>query len=90
MTVMRSHVFFARTRQTKNGQIPTLQEAHLSNGNAVQIIGKVNPDLSVRVLSSLDLGTGVGTSSLPAANPSPDAGRGLVFLIRQPMQPCSI
>ncbi|KKY36282.1 putative dna replication factor a subunit ssb3 [Diaporthe ampelina] len=35
------------------------REAHLSNGNAVQIIGKVNPDLSVRVLSSLDLGTGV-------------------------------
>ncbi|KAL2290483.1 hypothetical protein FJTKL_15570 [Diaporthe vaccinii] len=37
------------------------REAHLSNGNAVQIIGKVNPDLSIRVLSSLDLGAGVGT-----------------------------
>ncbi|KAG8158978.1 hypothetical protein KVR01_011421 [Diaporthe batatas] len=35
------------------------REAHLSNGNAVQIIGKVNPDLSVKVLSSLDMGTGV-------------------------------
>ncbi|KAK2602472.1 hypothetical protein N8I77_009001 [Diaporthe amygdali] len=35
------------------------REAHLSNGNAVQIIGKVNPDLSIRALSSLDLGAGV-------------------------------
>lgn len=35
------------------------RDAHLSSGNAVQIIGKVNPDLSIRVLSSLDLGTGV-------------------------------
>ncbi|KAK0742284.1 hypothetical protein B0T21DRAFT_127266 [Apiosordaria backusii] len=36
-----------------------VQDAHLSPGNGVQIIGKVNPDLSVKVLSSLDLGTGV-------------------------------
>lgn len=43
-------------------EIPTMQEAHLSNGNAVQIIGKVNADLSIRALSSLDLGAGVGTS----------------------------
>ncbi|KAK4193067.1 replication factor A protein 3 [Podospora australis] len=35
------------------------RDAHLSAGNGVQIIGKVNPDLSIRVLSSLDLGTGV-------------------------------
>ncbi|KAK4127720.1 replication factor A protein 3 [Parathielavia appendiculata] len=35
------------------------REAHLSAGNGVQIIGKVNPDLSIKVLSSLDLGTGV-------------------------------
>ncbi|KAH8772670.1 replication factor A protein 3 [Diaporthe sp. PMI_573] len=35
------------------------REAHLSNGNAVQIIGKVNPDLSIRALNSLDLGAGV-------------------------------
>lgn len=38
----------------------TTQEAHLSPGKAVQVIGKVNPDLSIKVLSSLDLGTGVG------------------------------
>ncbi|KXX81760.1 Replication factor A protein 3 [Madurella mycetomatis] len=35
------------------------REAHLSAGNGVQIIGKVNPDMSVKVLSSIDLGTGV-------------------------------
>ncbi|KAF4970219.1 hypothetical protein FZEAL_10094, partial [Fusarium zealandicum] len=35
------------------------REAHLANGNAVQVIGKVNPDLSIKVLSSRDLGTGV-------------------------------
>ncbi|KAK3896590.1 hypothetical protein C8A05DRAFT_39864, partial [Staphylotrichum tortipilum] len=34
-------------------------EAHLSAGNGVQIIGKVNPDLSIKVLSSMDLGTSV-------------------------------
>ncbi|PNY29306.1 Uncharacterized protein TCAP_00775 [Tolypocladium capitatum] len=35
------------------------RDAHLTNGNAVQIIGKVNPDLSIKVLSSRDLGAGV-------------------------------
>ncbi|KAK1835848.1 replication factor A protein 3 [Podospora conica] len=35
------------------------REAHLSPGNGVQIIGKVNPDLSVKVLNALDLGTSV-------------------------------
>ncbi|KJZ70244.1 hypothetical protein HIM_10358 [Hirsutella minnesotensis 3608] len=35
------------------------RDAHLVNGNAVQIIGKVNPDLSIKVLSSRDLGPGV-------------------------------
>ncbi|KAK5662784.1 hypothetical protein OQA88_6192 [Cercophora sp. LCS_1] len=35
------------------------REAHISPGNGVQVIGKVNPDLSIKVLSSLDLGTGV-------------------------------
>jgi len=39
---------------------PRQQEAHLSAGNGVQIIGKVNPDLSIKVLSSMDLGTSVG------------------------------
>ncbi|KAK4110691.1 replication factor A protein 3 [Canariomyces notabilis] len=38
------------------------REAHLAAGNGVQIIGKVNPDLSVKVLSSIDLGTGVDYS----------------------------
>ncbi|KAL2157203.1 hypothetical protein VTH06DRAFT_6339 [Thermothelomyces fergusii] len=35
------------------------RDAHLLAGNGAQIIGKVNPDLSIKVLSSLDLGTGV-------------------------------
>jgi replication factor A3 len=34
-------------------------DSHLTNGNAAQIIGKVNPDLSIRVLSSQDLGSDV-------------------------------
>ncbi|KAK4203659.1 replication factor A protein 3 [Triangularia verruculosa] len=44
-----------------DGNIPCKlnRDAHLSPGNGVQVIGKVNPDLSVKVLSSLDLGTGV-------------------------------
>ena len=36
------------------------QDAHLTNGNAAQIIGKVNPDLSIKVLSAQDLGPDVG------------------------------
>ncbi|KAK4151315.1 replication factor A protein 3 [Chaetomidium leptoderma] len=35
------------------------REAHLLVGNGVQVIGKVNPDLSIKVLTSMDLGTGV-------------------------------
>ncbi|KAG5986399.1 hypothetical protein E4U43_005523 [Claviceps pusilla] len=35
------------------------RDAHLTNGNAVQVIGKVSPDLSVKVLTSKDLGPNV-------------------------------
>lgn len=38
------------------------QDAHLIAGNAAQLIGKVNPDRSVRVLNAVDLGPGVGMS----------------------------
>ncbi|KAK0728268.1 replication factor A protein 3 [Lasiosphaeria miniovina] len=36
--------------------------SHLAAGNGAQLIGKVNPDLSVKVLSSLDLGNNVDFS----------------------------
>ncbi|KXH40292.1 replication factor A protein 3 [Colletotrichum nymphaeae SA-01] len=35
------------------------RDVHLTNGNGAQIIGKVNPDLSIKVLTSRDLGPGV-------------------------------
>ncbi|KAH6611602.1 hypothetical protein Trco_001622 [Trichoderma cornu-damae] len=35
------------------------REAHLANGNAAQVIGKVNPDLSIKALSARDVGVGV-------------------------------
>ncbi|ORY71954.1 replication factor A protein 3 [Pseudomassariella vexata] len=35
------------------------REAHLVSGNGVQIIGKVLPDLSIKVMNSIDLGTNV-------------------------------
>ncbi|OAA68756.1 DNA replication factor a subunit ssb3 [Niveomyces insectorum RCEF 264] len=35
------------------------REAHLVGGNAAQILGKVTPDLSIRVLSAQDLGVDV-------------------------------
>ncbi|KAI9149595.1 Replication factor A protein [Paramyrothecium foliicola] len=38
------------------------REAHLTNGNAVQIVGKVNPDLSIKVLSAQDLGSNIDLS----------------------------
>ncbi|KAK7751686.1 hypothetical protein SLS62_006347 [Diatrype stigma] len=43
------------------GQITAMlnRDTHLAPGNGAQIIGKVNPDLSVKVLSSLDLGNNV-------------------------------
>ena len=40
------------------------KDSHLTAGSGVQIIGKVQPDLSIKVLSALDLGTAVGKSSL--------------------------
>ncbi|KAE8450957.1 hypothetical protein EG329_005397 [Mollisiaceae sp. DMI_Dod_QoI] len=36
------------------------RDAHLTVGNAVEIVGKVNRDLSVRVLKATDLGRGAG------------------------------
>jgi hypothetical protein len=47
------------------------QESHLTGGNAAQIIGKVNPDLSIKVLSSTDLGGNVGESTLLLPPPPP-------------------
>ncbi|PFH55909.1 hypothetical protein XA68_17394 [Ophiocordyceps unilateralis] len=38
------------------------RDAHLTSGNAAQIIGKVNPDLSVKAFSSRDLGAAVDFS----------------------------
>ncbi|KAK2048918.1 replication factor A protein 3 [Colletotrichum somersetense] len=35
------------------------RDVHLTNGNGAQVIGKVNPDLSIKVLSSRDLGPNV-------------------------------
>lgn len=55
----------------QQGLIRSLQDSHLANGNAVQIIGKVNPDLSIKVLTSKDLGPNIGTLIsffLPADN----------------------
>ncbi|KAK7456147.1 hypothetical protein CaCOL14_004190 [Colletotrichum acutatum] len=45
------------------------RDVHLTNGNGAQIIGKVNPDLSIKVLTSRDLGPGVDYQ-LAAAVPS--------------------
>ncbi|KAJ1329451.1 DNA recombination [Microdochium nivale] len=49
-----------------DGQVTCLlnREAHLTPGNFAQVIGKVNPDLSVKVLSSLDLGANVDANSV--------------------------
>jgi replication factor A3 len=35
------------------------RDAHLASGNSAQVIGKVNPDLSIKALSSQDLGADV-------------------------------
>jgi len=51
------------------------RESHLMAGNAAQLIGRVNPDLSIKVLSSTDLGSGVGTFALPLARQRLTGGR---------------
>ncbi|WQF86507.1 Putative replication factor A protein [Colletotrichum destructivum] len=43
------------------------RDVHLTNGNAAQIIGKVNPDLSIKVLSSRDLGPDTSNSPPPSS-----------------------
>ncbi|KAI1375169.1 replication factor A protein 3 [Hypoxylon crocopeplum] len=35
------------------------RESHLMVGNGAQVIGKVNPDLSIKVLNAIDLGSNV-------------------------------
>ncbi|KAI0848625.1 replication factor A protein 3 [Daldinia vernicosa] len=36
------------------------RDCHLMVGNGAQIIGKVNPDMSIKVLNAVDLGSNVG------------------------------
>jgi replication factor A3 len=48
------------------------RDSHLTVGNAVEIIGKVNQDLSVKVLQSTDMGSNLGRSSLALR---PETGR---------------
>ncbi|KAL6897525.1 hypothetical protein GGI43DRAFT_95974 [Trichoderma evansii] len=47
------------------------RDSHLANGNAAQIIGKVNPDLSIKALSTRDVGSGVGQGVSPLRNHEP-------------------
>ncbi|KAI0814662.1 hypothetical protein GGR55DRAFT_675957 [Xylaria sp. FL0064] len=44
-----------------NGEVNAILnlESHLMAGNGAQIIGRVNPDLSVKVYNALDLGSNV-------------------------------
>ncbi|KAI1297522.1 hypothetical protein F5Y03DRAFT_280953 [Xylaria venustula] len=53
-----------------NGQVSAIlnHDSHLMAGNGAQIIGRVNPDLSVKVYNALDLGSNVGMLSPPAAS----------------------
>ncbi|UKZ70892.1 uncharacterized protein TrAtP1_011863 [Trichoderma atroviride] len=49
-----------RAEQAKAELFPgCLVDSHLVNGNAAQVIGKVNPDLSIKALSTRDVGPGV-------------------------------
>ncbi|KAI1639713.1 replication factor A protein 3 [Biscogniauxia mediterranea] len=43
------------------GQVTAIlnRESHLMAGNGAQIIGKVNPDLTIKVYNALDLGSNV-------------------------------
>ncbi|MCJ1247369.1 hypothetical protein MMC30_004583 [Trapelia coarctata] len=52
-------------------QIILNRESHLTVSNAAEIIGKVQPDLSVKVLQAMDFGSNFGedNSSLPLFTP---------------------
>jgi replication factor A3 len=43
-----------------------VQDSHLTVGHAVEIVGKVNQDLSIKVLQATDMGTTLGMSKLLA------------------------
>lgn len=36
------------------------QDSHLALNNAVEVVGKVQQDLSIRVFQATDFGTGIG------------------------------
>jgi len=42
------------------------RDAHLQVGNAVEIVGKVNQDLSIKVLQATDMGSGVDFAAMNA------------------------
>jgi hypothetical protein len=43
-----------------NARLTEVQEAHLTMDHYVEIVGKVQSDLSIRVLLSTDFGTNLG------------------------------
>ncbi|XDG02216.1 hypothetical protein ABKA04_001831 [Annulohypoxylon sp. FPYF3050] len=45
------------------------RDCHLMVGNGAQIIGKVNPDLSIKVLNAIDLGNNVANDTAFAVSP---------------------
>lgn len=56
------------------------QDSYLTVGNAVEIIGKVNQDLSIKVLQASDWGSNVGTSLAIDGDGYPEANRERVRL----------
>lgn len=49
----------------KGGLLTMTKDAHLSVNNAVEIVGKVQQDLSVKVYQATDFGSNIGTTSRP-------------------------
>ncbi|KAL8882815.1 MAG: hypothetical protein Q9198_000247 [Flavoplaca austrocitrina] len=46
------------------------QDAHLTLNNAVEIIGKVQPDLTIKVFQAMDFGSNIGAFSFPCFSTS--------------------
>jgi replication factor A3 len=69
------------SRGSREAKLTVKQDSHLTVGNAIEIVGKVNPDLSVRVLQSTDLGSDFGT--FPTIySPRPSSTGSLARIIR--------
>jgi hypothetical protein len=53
-----------KREKTERAQLTKSQDAHLAVGHAVEVIGKVDGNLAIKVQAATDFGTNIGTFGL--------------------------